>query len=586
MKKTVTAGLISGVILSVSAQMAPGIIMEVDGVPVPSSEFEYLYLKNNRQQLEPQTFDEYVELFKVYRLKVADAKAMGKDTTDSFRKEMAQYRRELLQPYITDSTYFYTLVDIAAARDREEVEATHIMMAKTQDSQTDTRNKEILDSLRQEIIKGAQMTDLAPLYSQDRTVSKNNGYLGYIPAGRYPYAFETAVYETPEGEISEIIDSGVGYHIVMPGKRRPSRGRVDVAHIMKIAARGVEEEFVAQQKQVIDSIRNLAVANPETFGELAIANSDDKGTARNAGKLPMFGVGEMVPEFEEVAFSLADGEISEPFRSLYGWHIIKRYGSKPHKDYSEVKADVERKISNPQDPRYSEMENHKYQLLAQRHPEVKGEQGTDGYKEALLIAEEENQYANNEEYRHLIDEYTDGSMLFEASKDMVFDKAQNDTVGLEKYFKKHKKNYKFPQRMAKGILIQAKNDSVAELVKDQVRGLGRDEIVAYVKANFKGEATADKFLIGQGVNGMIDNIMFGDEPVKPKAKGYETYFILEGKILDTPEEMADVRNHVTTDYQEELEKQWVAKLKKRYKVNVNKQELSEIKKRSETQEAN
>lgn len=586
MKKTLSAGLISGVILSVSAQMAPGIIMEVDGLPIPSTEFEYLYLKNNRQQLEPQTFDEYVELFKIYRLKVADAKAMGKDTTESFKKEMAQYRRELLQPYITDSAYLYTLIDKAAARDREEVEATHIMMIKTHESEKDQRNIAILDSLRNEIMKGASITELAPRFSQDRTAEKNGGYYGYIPAGRFPYAFETAVFETPEGEVSDVIDSGVGYHIVLSGKRRPSRGKVDVAHIMKQTGKDATDEFVAAQKQAIDSLYNLAIANPEIFGELAFENSDDKGSARKAGKLPLFGSGEMVPEFEEVAFALADGEISKPFRSQYGWHIIKKYGSKPHRDYSEIKNEVERRSSDPQDPRFRDLENHKFQLIASRHPELKGDMNTKEFKETLLLAEEESQYANNKEYQHLIDEYTDGSMLFEASKEKVFDKAPQDTEGLEKYFKSHRKSYVFQQPMAKGVLIQAKNDSIANAVREQVKNLDKEEIIAYVKANFSGEASADRFLVGKGVNGMIDNIMFGGEPVKPKAKGFDTYFILEGKILEAPEEMADVRNQVTTDYQEELEKQWVKELKKRYKVNVNKQELSEIKKRFETQQAN
>ena len=84
------------------------VVMTVNGVDVPRSEFEYLFHKNSRQQLAPQTLDEYVAMFEIYKLKVADAKASGLDTLESFRKEMDQYRRELAAPYMTDSLFIKT----------------------------------------------------------------------------------------------------------------------------------------------------------------------------------------------------------------------------------------------------------------------------------------------------------------------------------------------------------------------------------------------------------------------------------------------------------------------------------------------
>lgn len=86
------------------------VVMTVDGKDVLKSEFEYLYHKNSRQQLEPQTIDDYVEMFKLYKRKVADAKACGIDTTATFRDEMRQYRRELAAPYLVDSTFIDALV--------------------------------------------------------------------------------------------------------------------------------------------------------------------------------------------------------------------------------------------------------------------------------------------------------------------------------------------------------------------------------------------------------------------------------------------------------------------------------------------
>ena len=84
-------------------------VMTVNGHDVPLSEFQYLYLKN-QQQTQLQPIDEYVEIFKLYKLKVNDALAMGLDTTKAFRDEYAQYRNELAQPYLTDSAYLEKLV--------------------------------------------------------------------------------------------------------------------------------------------------------------------------------------------------------------------------------------------------------------------------------------------------------------------------------------------------------------------------------------------------------------------------------------------------------------------------------------------
>ena len=77
---------ISAFALALAAKEA--VVMTVNGVDVPKSEFEYLYHKNSQQQMSPQPIEDYVELFKLYKLKVADARAEGLDTVETFKKEM------------------------------------------------------------------------------------------------------------------------------------------------------------------------------------------------------------------------------------------------------------------------------------------------------------------------------------------------------------------------------------------------------------------------------------------------------------------------------------------------------------------
>lgn len=465
--------------LNMEAKEKDGVIMTIDGEEVPSEEFLYLFNKNNQQQSQPQSLDEYLDIFEIYRLKVAEAKKQGVDTTASFQKEMDIYKRELLEPYITDSLFFYKLVDIAALREKELVESSHIMFIRTNDPEKDKRSLELIDSLRVELLNGADFIELAKNYSQDKFSSDKGGYLGFTPAGTFPYAFETAVYETPEGEISEIVESHVGWHLVKAG------GRKDASEL-----------------------------------------------------------------------------------------------DRPEKSYEEVKADVTRKTSSPFDVRYHQIRANKLERLKGRHPEVSTVGLTDEDALNLLVqAEEDSQYSTNPDYRNLVDEYINGSLLFEVSVENIWNKAANDTEGLEAFYNSRRDNYGWPSPHAKGILIQAKNDSVADVVKSRLQGIPSDSIVTFVKGNFKREATADRFNVEKGTNSIIDYLMFGESAPEPKTKGFTSYFVIDGRIVESPENLDDVRASVINDYQEQLEKEWVASLRNNHKLELNKKELARIRKK-------
>ena len=205
------------------------VIMKVNGVDVPKSEFEYLYHKNSQQQVAPQPLDEYVEMFVNYRLKVADAIDSGVDTTASFRQEMAQYRHDLAAPYLADSVFLNRLVQDACDRAREEVKASHIMIFKHGKPEEDVMSKARLDSLLREIKGGADFAELAKQYSEDRGTSQRGGDLGYMVAGRYPYSFEKVAFSMQPGEVSDITETRMGYHIIKVTDRRPAMGQVRVA---------------------------------------------------------------------------------------------------------------------------------------------------------------------------------------------------------------------------------------------------------------------------------------------------------------------------------------------------------------------
>ncbi len=641
MKKSVAAGLGACAVALAFAAKDP-VIMTVNGVDVPRSEFEYLYNKNSQQQINPQTLDEYVEMFKLYKMKVADAKAEGIDTTAAFLKETAQYRHDLAAPYLTDSVYINQLVKEAYDRSLEEVEAYHIMLFKTRDAAVNASLRQRADSLRDVLRGGGDFADLAVRYSQDRGSKNRGGWMGWIVAGAYPAAFELEAYSLPEGAISDVVESPVGYHILKGGKHRKARGKVQVSHILKLT-QGKDDAGMAQAKKEIDSLYNVVKSAPETFNAVASANSEDRGSARQGGMLPWFGAGEMVAEFDSVAFSLADGEISEPVKTTYGYHIIRRYDSQEVPSLEKMKPQAIARITNPQDPRFKLVRDRQTAAFAKKHKgslnaktvaalradvERQGldsllfakwtvapsgdlpvasidgkarkvsdfmsaisylrvpasanaveafDDNLDTYYNSLLVDAEELSLEQSEpDYRNLLKEYIDGSLLYEVSVRKVWDKAAKDTEGLRSFFERNRDNYKWTEPHAKGFLVQASNDSVAGLIRERAAQLAPDTLVQTLRREFKGNIAVDKVLVSKGTNAMVDNIMFGAPQVQPSNVKYKVYFMINPRGLMEPEEVNDVKGLVTSDYQNEFQAEWENELRRKYPVSVNEKVLRQV----------
>lgn len=316
------------------------VLMTVDKKPVTMSEFNYLYQKNNSQQVESQPIDKYLDMFVVYKLKVADAENAGIQNTDQFKTEYSGYRNDLAQPYLTDKDATEKLVNEFYDRLGKQVNVSHIMVDRKYGTAAASSQRHLLDSLRNVILSGkATFAEIADRYSIDPSVKRNHGNMGWISAGRFPYSFETKAYTTPVGEISEVFETPFGYHILTVLDRRDNPGEVLAQHILKIT-NGLSAEEQAAKKAAIDSIATL-LASGADFDELAKQESEDPGSGQRGGRLPWFGTGRMVPEFEEVAFGLKDGETSAPFRTSYGWHIVKRLESRGLEPLAELRPSIE-----------------------------------------------------------------------------------------------------------------------------------------------------------------------------------------------------------------------------------------------------
>lgn len=615
------------------------VLMTINGKKVPLSEFQYLYNKNNTQQAEKQSIDDYVDMFVTYKLKVADAEAAGIDTTAAFQKEFIGYRNELARPYLRDTVVFNKLIAEAYDRMKEDVDVSHIMVPRGESPDLDSKNAAMLDSLRTAIINGADFNELALKHSIDPGVKRNNGHMGWMSANQYPYSFEFTAYNTPVGDISPVIQTDFGHHIVKVHGRRPARGEVLVQHILKLT-QGKNEAEAAKQKAAIDSIYTL-LKNGADFDSLAIALSEDPGSARNGGKLPWFGPGRMVPEFEDASFSLANGEISEPFATSYGYHIVKRLDWKGVKPFNEAKDAIigtmnhDMRSNMPEEAKLKELKNaYKSSVnestLAMVTDEIKAhgqldsavvdkfrnsqapllsvgkkviplcdvigevplysvakaESGvsivTNVFNKALdkatIEAEREALVDKYPDYRNLVNEYRDGMLLFEISNRNVWDKASKDKEGLENHFKTNRYKYNWEAPHFKGYIVFTPNDSLETAVKSYIAAnkVTADSINTVMRREFGRDVKVERVIAAKGDNAIVDAVAFGGEKPAPTGK-WINYFAFEGRVVAFPEEAADVRGAVITDYQAKLEKEWIESLRTKYPVKVNTKLLKKLK---------
>ncbi len=320
------------------------ILMTIDDKEISLEEFERIYNKNNSNiSTNKQTPEEYLDLFINFKLKVIEAENLGMDTTAKFLNEFNMYKEQLAKPYMTDEETKQALMKEAYERMKWDVHVSHILLGLgSQASPEDTLaryNKAI--EIRERIIQGEDFETVARATSEDPGARINGGDLGYFTAFMMVYPFETAAYSLKEGEISMPVRTQHGYHIIKKHDQRPAVGQVKVAHIF---IRNPEDGRPEDQ----EAARNLALAIGDSlnmgveFSLLASRHSDDRNSATNGGELPWFGTGRMIRSFETKAFGIKDkGNFSEPFKTEYGWHIIKLLDRKGIGTYEEMESDLQ-----------------------------------------------------------------------------------------------------------------------------------------------------------------------------------------------------------------------------------------------------
>lgn len=322
------------------------VLLTVDGTPTTIEEFNRIYSKNLNLVKEENQKDKtsYLELFINYRLKVREAISQQLDQNPEFINEYSKYRDQLSQNYLYEQKVTEEITKEAYDRMLERIHAAHILVLVSEDAiAADTLkayNK--INDIRQKAIKGEDFEALAKSHSEDPSAAENGGDLGYFSAFSMVYPFETATYNTPVGEVSEIVRTRFGYHIIKVIDRKPVPNEITASHIM-IAHR--EQAKVEDTKRQIDDIYKRLLQG-EDFVTLVEQFSQETGSAKREGLIGRFGAGKLnAPSFEEVAFALENpGDFSEPVLTDFGWHIVKLLERHPKESYESMKDELFSKI--------------------------------------------------------------------------------------------------------------------------------------------------------------------------------------------------------------------------------------------------
>ena len=624
------------------AQNNDPVLMNIAGKDVTKSEFEYIWNKNNSNTTpDLKSLNDYVDLFVNFKLKVAEAETQGIDTTQAFMTELSGYRKQLITPYLTDKDAEEAMLKLCYDRLRQYTEVSHILLAVQPDATPEDTLKQYqkAQALYKRALKGEDFAKLAKENSDDGS-KEEGGYLGFATGLRYVYPFENVAYGTPVGKIAAPIRSQFGYHIIKVISRVDAGGKYRSAHIMKaVQATATPEEKAAAKDSIFKIYKALQAGGD--FTKFATTQSDDRGAAERGGEYGLMFCGSLPYEYESNVFKLKVGEYSAPFQSKYGWHLVKALEFQPYPSIEEMRNDITGFIAQDEvrtqvakkafiervkkDYGYTPVKEGFDQFVkAYEAVRLKGDSSLlkavsesmnpifilngknfsqkgfalalakktnpgnnliDNYNayvgEIALAYEDKNLEKKYPEFGHLMQEYRDGILLFEVSNREVWDKASQDTKGLEKYFKDSVSKYNWDKPHYKGFVISCANPVVAAKAKKMIKKLATDSISIVLKRTFNTDTTSvikvEQGLFTQGENANVDFLAF--KRTKAEADSKYPVVFLSGKVLAKgPEVYTDVRGLVISDYQNFLEENWIKSLRAKYKVIVNKEVLNTVNK--------
>lgn len=349
-------------------------------------------------------------------------------------------------------------------------------------------------------------------------------------------------------------------------------GLFQASHILIRLPQQASAAEQARAKQRIDSLY-IVLKDGADFAEVAKQYSEDPGSARDGGMLPWLVKGQLLREFEEVALAMQPGELSRPVLSPVGYHIIYMNGRKPFEPYEYHREGI---------LQFLEQRGIRAQAKRSMGEKLARQMGGGITPSQALERAEKELDTKYPEFGFLMKEFYEGSLLYEISLREVWEKAANDEKGLEKYFKKHKKNYRYDEPVYRGLVVHCASDDIYKGVQKVVKKQPQTEWVKAIRSAYNSDSLVQvrmvrgPFTKGKSVH--ADYYAFGIGERPDTVPSYPVTGVVGKLQKKGPDTYEDVRGEVTADYQALLEKQWVNELRKRYSVVLYPEVLATVNK--------
>ena len=421
---------------------------------------------------------------------------------------------------------------------RGEMEIGHILIRKSSKGQPVTGAKEQVDSIYQHLRAGRKFEDVAKVFSQDKKTKDKGGYLGFFGINQYEKRFEDAAFAlTNDGEITQPIETTVGYHII---KRISKRDNNDEKRTKKRIESRINnnERFKIAEEQLIQNVKQEANFTEDRSMLVGLHRDLDEGFYSYKWEPKQYGPGNPL-------FTLDD----------------KKYDINDFTQY--MKSNVRERLKFPKSKPVQESANEMYNKYV---------------KDKIMAYEEANLEKKYPDFKALMREYREGILLFEITKNEVWDKASKDTIGLTNFYNNNTDSYVWPSRTkTTKVIIESDSQEKSAGAYEYAKKKGQEKFMKkYGKdPNFKIE-TEEVVLETNSIELADMEHKSGKVSTATSKGNMVTYYSFINLLESSKKSLKEARGYVIADYQDHLEKEWVESLKKEYSVNVNSDVLNKL----------
>ncbi len=612
-------------VLAIHGQKKEEVLFTIDGENVYTSEFMRVYKKNKDIVVENKNnnFEDYFRLFVDFKLKLKQAYDLKLDTSQAYQKELLTYREQLIEPYLQNPEATKVLLKEAYDRTLQEVNASHILIRLAPDaSPKDTLIAfQKITEIRNTIQNGLDFEQASKNYSEDPSAQENGGNLGYFSAFGMVYPFENAAYQTNVGSVSLPFRTQFGYHIVKVNDKRMSQGEVQVAHIM---VKNNLKDSAFTENKIFEIYKKLKQG--DDFAKIAKEHSDDASSAQKGGTLPQFGIGRMIKPFEDNAFRLQkEGDFTEPFQTEYGWHILKLIKKIPIESYADLEKSLENKIKNGNRSKYVDkalaeslkkqykitenveelssfyntgaskitsgktlltIENQNYTTIdfsnyLSKNKDENIKEAYDDFKTNEIISYyKEHLEESNKDFAITYKEYKDGLLLFELLQKNIWEKSENDSIGLHAYFEENKEKYIWKKRGDLTIASCTAKDKAILVKKYLEENKSEEEIKNLLNEGATIHVLFSNGVLEEGHNKLPTEYVLteGVSQIYQDDKNHFTIIKVKTILPTSLKKIEETKGEVINDYQLFIEEKWVNTLRDYYEIEINEKGYKKLKK--------